>query len=374
MDIREEVKRGIHIFDLPLRVCFYARVSTDHELQFTSILNQVDYFKKYIDHIPCWKLVGNYIDEGISGKGVSNRVQFLKMIEDGRNHKFDLVLTKSVSRFARNTIDSIRYTDLLLSYGIGVLFVNDNINTFDGDSEFRLTLMASIAQDELRKLSESVKFGLKQSIQRGVVLGNNNILGYKKEVGTLVVVPEEAKIIQDIFLWFSSGNYTYAEVGRMIFNKYHRHFDSTGIKRILMNYKYKGYYCGRKSEVIDYKNSKRKKIEVKDWVLYRDYEKVPPIVKEEVWDRVHSIIQKRNQARRKNKLFCNYQDRVFCVVHQRKLDYKVKYYKKKSYGYLICPKCCSLSLLLVDRIWKIHSFEKMWVFPWEEMVLKIECQ
>ena len=163
MDIKEEVKRGVSIYELRLVVCYYARVSTEHELQVTSIVNQIDYFEKYITSISNWKLVDGYVDEGISAKDVRKRENFIRMINDAREGKFNLILTKSVSRFARNTIDSIYYTNLLLDWGIGVLFVNDNINTFNNDSEFRLTLMASIAQDELRKLSEIVKFGLKQS-------------------------------------------------------------------------------------------------------------------------------------------------------------------------------------------------------------------
>ena len=180
MDIKEELRLGKSIYDLELRVVYYARVSTLNEIQNTSIVNQIDYFNNYIKSINKWSLIDGYVDEGISGKGVVKRENFIRMIEDGKRRKYDLILTKSVSRFARNTIDSINYTELLAQYGVGVLFLNDNINTFYTDSEFRLTLMASIAQDELRKLSESVQFGLNQSINRGIVLGNNNIFGYKK--------------------------------------------------------------------------------------------------------------------------------------------------------------------------------------------------
>ena len=198
MDIKSYLKQGKNIYELPLRVCFYARVSTLNELQKSSITNQIDYFKNYINNIPNWYLTNGYIDEGISGKEVRHREEFLKMIDDAKRKKFDLILTKSVSRFARNTIDSIKYTEELLEYGIGIYFINDNINTFYSDSEFRLTLMASIAQDELRKLSESIKFGLNQSIKRGIVLGNNNILGYKKNKGKLIIDKKESPIIKDV--------------------------------------------------------------------------------------------------------------------------------------------------------------------------------
>ena len=194
MNIKSKLINGRSIYDLNLRVVYYARVSTEVQSQTTSITNQIAYFENYIKNIKAWTKVGSYIDEGISGKDIKNRYSFQRMIIDGLNNKYDLILTKSVSRFARNTIDSIKYTNILLEHDIGVYFINDNINTFASDSEFRLTLMASIAQDEIRKLSESVKFGLHQSIKRGVVLGNNNILGYRKNKGKLKINKKEAII------------------------------------------------------------------------------------------------------------------------------------------------------------------------------------
>ncbi len=376
MDVREKIKQGKSIHEQNLRVCYYARVSTDHELQATSIVNQVDYFIKYIKSNVNWRLVGGYVDEGISGKEVKKREQFLQMIQDGMNQKFDLVLTKSVSRFARNTIDSIRYTNLLLEYGVGVMFVNDNINTFYSDSEFRLTLMASIAQDEIRKLSESVQFGLQQSVNRGVVLGNSNILGYVKDKGKLVIVPKEALIVQDIFSLFGTGIYKYSEVSRKIYQIYHKKLDSTGIKRILTNPKYKGYYCGRKSRVIDYKHSKRKWISSDEWIEYPDYEKVPPIVNEKLWNKVQMIIRNRNEKRiSKNAGYKSiYKGKVICNIHGESVSYKVKCYKDRYYGYFICSKCFCLSDRLLDRIYKVSPFEDVKVFPGEEMILKCKCQ
>ena len=284
-----------NIYELNLRVVYYARVSTDNELQATSIINQTNYFESYIKNNPKWILIGRYIDEGISGKNTYNRINFKKMIKDGIDGKYDLILTKSVSRFARNTIDSIKYTDLLKDRGIGVYFINDNINTFSSDSEFRLTLMASIAQDEIRKLSESVKFGLRESIDRGVVLGNNNILGYKKDKGRLIIDEDEAVIVREIFNLFITGKYNYSYIARVINNKYNKKMDSTSIKRILVNYKYKGYYCGRKSTVINYKLGKRKKYNKSDWLIYKDNDKVPIIVKESVWNKANRIILNKNK-------------------------------------------------------------------------------
>ena len=365
MNIRNELIKGLSIYDLPLKVVYYARVSTDSEEQMTSIVNQVDYFINYVKGYGNWKLVGGYVDEGISGKDVSKRDNFIRMINDSINNKFDLVLTKSVSRFARNTVDSIYYTNLLLDRGIGVIFINDNINTFYSDSEFRLTLMASIAQDELRKLSESVRFGLRQSINRGVVLGNDNILGYCKDKGKLMIVEGEAKIVREIFDLFVGGIYNYSKISRIINNKYGRKFNSMSIKRILTNYKYKGYYCGRKSEVIDYKKGNRRVLSIGDWIVYKDYEKVPLIVSEDIWNRVNDIINNK-----KNTYMDKYKNKVYCKVHG-KVMVKNKKYKDRYYNYYICNNCFRISSMLLDKILIGIDIRKILISK-EDNILKVD--
>lgn len=170
-NIKLLLTQGKSIYDLPLRATYYARVSTDREEQINSLENQVMYFEKVIKEQDNWVFVDGYIDEGISGTSVEKREQFLHMINDAKNGKFDLILTKEISRFSRSTLDSIKYTQKLLSYGIGVHFLSDNINTFLPDSELRLTIMSSIAQEEVRKLSERVKFGYERSVEKGIVGG-----------------------------------------------------------------------------------------------------------------------------------------------------------------------------------------------------------
>ena len=352
MNFRDEIRNGKNICDLNLRVCYYARVSTDQDLQATSIVNQRDYFTKYIGGVSNWKFTQGYVDEGVSGKSINKRENFLRMIEDGKRGMFDLVLTKSVSRFARNTIDSINYTNLLLDRGIGVFFINDNINTFSLDSEFRLTLMASIAQDELRKLSGSVKFGLRQSINRGVVLGNDNILGYKKDNGSLVIVNDEAIVVREIFRLFDEVVHNYSEIARRINKEYGYRFNSSSIKRILTNYKYKGFYCGKKSEVIDYKRGNRRYIDEGEWVIYRDYERVPLIVDEDLWDRVNEVIRDKITYRDNDKCL------VFCMIHGECLS-KRKVYMGKEYRYYICKSCFRLSSRLLKKIVKGRVVERV---------------
>ncbi len=366
MNIKLLLSKGKTIYELPLRVTYYARVSTDHLEQVTSLVNQVDYFTHYIARFSNWKMISGYLDEGISGKAVRKRENFLRMIEEGKKGCFDLILTKSVSRFARNTMDSLYYTELLLKHGVGVIFLNDNINTFYSDSEFRLTLMASIAQDELRKLSESVKFGLGQSIKRGVVLGNNNILGYNKSYGKLVICPEEALIIRNIFLWFVTGKYNYREISEMVFSRFQKKIDSSGIRRILMNYKYKGYYCGGKSRVVDYKKSTREKIAEEEWIIYQDYDKVPPIIGEKIWNKVQEIIGKRGKKK------AIYDRKLYCLRHHQYFIHKQKKYKDRLYSYYLCPKCCSFKEELLERIYKQCPFFKIVISPLEgEYLFKV---
>ena len=367
MDIKDQLKQGKNLSDLPLKVTFYARVSTVHELQATSIVNQIDFFKNYIKQHKNWIPIEGYVDEGISGKSVKKRENFLRMIKDAKKNMFHLILTKSVSRFARNTIDSIYYTDILSNYNIGVFFLNDNINTFYSDSEFRLTLMASIAQDELRKLSESVQFGLNQSIRRGVVLGNNNILGYKKKCGKLIIIEKEAQLVREIFNEFAKKKYNYLSLSKKIKNKYHINIDSKRIKRILTNYKYKGYYCGMKSKVINYKQNKRREISKDNWILYKDYDTVPPIIDEKTWNKVNRIIEEKN----KNN---PYNNKVYCIIHKKYLTLKRKKYKDKFYYYLICPHCINIKLSLIDRIFQINKYQKILIDSSKSKDIILKCK
>ena len=244
------------IYDINIRVAYYVRVSTLREQQDSSVDNQIIHFEKLIKSHPNWTFVNGYVDR-VRGESASNRESFMQMIEDGKSDKFDLLLTKEVSRFARNTIDSLTYTRELLRYGVGVLFENDNICTIDTDAEFRLTIMASIAQDEVRKLSERVKFGQKQSISKGIVMGNSRIYGYDKNNGKLVINKPEAEMIQLIFNMYATGKYALRAIERELWDRGYRsrsgnriHHNTIGA--IINNPKYKGYYCGNKVKIVWY--------------------------------------------------------------------------------------------------------------------------
>ncbi len=309
--IRNMLGQGKSIYDLPLRVTFYARVSTDRYEQLNSLENQVTYFSNFIKEQENWTFVDGYVDEGISGTSVKKREDFLRMVDDAKKKKFDLILTKEISRFSRNTLDSIKYTQELLSNGVGVHFLSDNINTFQPDSELRLTIMSSIAQEEIRKLSERVRFGYKRSVEKGIVPGSNNIYGYTKNKGKLVIDEEQAKFIRLIFETYVSENIGVHRLGFKLFDEYGvtnysgKPIAGTVIKNIIRNPKYKGYFCAHKETTVDYHDRKRKRFKRDEWIVYKDNETCPPIVSEELWDKANEILdarsKKHDQINKNNK-------------------------------------------------------------------------
>ena len=188
------------------KAVIYARVSTEHEEQLSALENQKDWYKPILAQHPEWEVVKMYVDEGITGTSAKKRKQFMKMISDAEKGKFDLILTREVSRFARNTVDTLQYTRSLKAKGVEVYFINDNIRTFDGDGELRLTIMATLAQDESRKTSIRVKAGQQTSMENGVIYGNGNILGYDKVGKEMIINPEQAKTVRMIFDWYLAGD------------------------------------------------------------------------------------------------------------------------------------------------------------------------
>lgn len=337
-DIRNKLNEGKTIYDLKLRVTYYARVSTEKDEQLHSLKAQIEYYEDFIKQNKNWTFVQGYIDEGLSGTQVSKRGSFLKMIEDAKLKKFDFIITKEISRFSRNTLDSIKYTQDLLKSGVGVYFQSDNINTLMPDAELRLTIMSSIAQDEVRKISERVKFGFKRAIEKGVVLGNNNIWGYKKENGKLVIVEEEAEVVRKIYDLYVNHRKGMRAIGRILTeegckNRKGNAFNIGTVRSILMNPKYKGYYCGNKTHKYDYKLADRKMLNESEWILYKDEENVPPIVSEELWERANIILKTRSKEyKSNNKAGYNnkyaYSCKIICMEHN--LPYYRSLYKYKS--------------------------------------------
>lgn len=332
MDIlkaRNEIMAGKSIYEMNLRVVDYGRVSTDKDEQINSLENQVNFFNDLIDSVKSWTHVNSYSDEGISGTQVFRREQFLKMIDDARRGFFDLIITKEVSRFARNTIDSIKYTEELLKCGVAVLFLSDNINTINPDSEFRLTLMASMAQDEVRKLSERVKFGIKRSIKDGK-LGGSSIYGYYKKSGRLIINDMEALAVKKLFNLYVTGEYGFNKISEILasdgyYTRKGKVFSDNTLKKMLTNPRYKGYYTANLSEVVDYRTHKKLNKDRDEWIIYKDDKGiVPAIVSEELWNKANEIYQKRKKNINKNVLnkeqFLenkSYTSKLICVEHNK---------------------------------------------------------
>lgn len=191
------------------KVAIYARVSTEHEAQLSALENQVQYYDDILKKNPDWILYDKYIDEGITGTSTKKRKNFMRMMENAKAGKFDLIITREVSRFARNTVDTLQETRKLKKIGVEVFFTEDNIWTFnDEDGELKLTIMATPAQNESKKTSQRVKAGQMISFQNEVFYGSGNILGYNKVGQNLEVNEEQAEIVRYIYSEYLNGKGT----------------------------------------------------------------------------------------------------------------------------------------------------------------------
>ncbi len=335
------------IYDIPLRVTYYARVSSESDEQLNSLGNQITYYEDLIKRNKNWTFIPGYIDEGISGISTRKRENFNRMIDDASLNLFDLVITKEISRFARNTLDSIQFTRQLLSHGVGVFFQNDNINTFDEDAELRLSIMSSIAQDELRKLSSRVKFGHQQAIKDGVVLGNSRIFGYVKDNGKLVIDEDEAVMVRELFTLYATNHYSMKQIEVIFWEKGYRNHNGkkishTTMSNMISNPKYKGYYAGNKYKVIDMFTKKAKSLPPEEWVMFKDEtgEIVPAIVSEELWEAANAVLQRRSDDVKNRQGICN---------HANLLT-----------GKLICT-CCGAAYYRKESVDKAGNKNSRWV-------------
>lgn len=200
-----------------IRVAAYCRVSTNMEEQLHSFENQVGYYTKYIEKNPDYEMVGVYGDEGISGTSLKKRDEFKRMIEDCKAGKIDLIITKSISRFARNTQDCLHYSRLLKNMGIGVYFEKENINTLDASGELLFTILSSLAQEESRNISENSQWGIRSKFKKGISHMNaNSIMGYRKGAdGNMEIDPDQAEIVKRVYWEFLEG-LTPSEIARRL--------------------------------------------------------------------------------------------------------------------------------------------------------------
>lgn len=284
----------------PRRVVFYGRVSTEHEAQLSALENQMQWYDDIAKRFPNWEVAGRYIDEGITGTQAKKRPSFMQMIADSHTNKFDLIVTREVCRFARNTVDTLNYTRDLRNRNIEVYFVDDNIWTMDGDGELRLAIMATLAQEESRKVSERVKAGQRISRENKVLYGNGNILGYERKAGeTYTVNPEQAETVRMIYDLYEQG-YGTLKIAKIMQER--KRLTAAGttkwtvsiVRRVINNATYKGYICYNKSHSNNYLDQKRINNNDKDTYVYvkGDFE---PIVTEEQWDKCQEILKSKRK-------------------------------------------------------------------------------
>ena len=301
-----------------LRVAAYARVSTEQDEQQNSYEAQVNFYTQHIQSNPNWEFVRVFADRGITGTSTKNRDEFNKMIDLAINGSIDLILTKSISRFARNTVDTLRIVRELKAKGVEVWFEKENLHTFDPKCEMMLTIMSSLAQEESRSISENVRWGQQQSMRKGKVhLAYSRFLGYTKgEDGRLEIVEEEAKTIRSIYDMFLSGktirhiaqHLTDADIptpsGKSVWSV-------STVKSILTNEKYKGDALLQKTYTVDYltKEVRKNDGEVRQYLVEHSHD---PIIDPEIFDQVQERIRKQSRYHVKirdnspfsNKLIC----------------------------------------------------------------------
>lgn len=295
------------------KVAAYCRVSTDKNDQVNSLNSQINYFTDYISKNDEWKLVDVYYDEGISGTSIKNREAFIRMIDDACNGKIELILIKEISRFARNTVDCLQYTRKLKEIGVGIFFVNDNINTLEGDGEIRLTIAAGMAQEESRKTSERVKWGQKRRMEQGVVFGRD-MLGYFVKDGKLIVNPDEVDVVKLIFhKYLNEGKGTWT-IARELYNsgikpKRVKEWSNTMILKVLRNEKYVGDLLQKKTFTPNYlSHSKKYNRGHEDMVYIQDHHEA--IIDRKTWDAVQRELERRSpsneqKSKHSNRYWCS---------------------------------------------------------------------
>ncbi len=300
-------------------VAGYARVSTDSDEQFTSYEAQVDYYTRFIQSKPEWEFVKVYTDEGISATNTKHRDGFNQMVQDALDGKIDLIVTKSVSRFARNTVDSLTTVRKLKEHGTEIFFEKENIFTFDSKGELLITIMSSLAQEESRSISENVTWGQRKRMSDGKVsLPYKQFLGYRKgEDGLPEIVPEEAEIVRLIYRLFMEGR-TFSAIAK--------HLEQSGIaspagkekwqvavvRSILQNEKYKGHALLQKTYCIDFLSKKMVKNEgqVQQYYVENSH---PAIIEPDEWDMVQLEIERRKKLGRPTSSTSIFASRLICA-------------------------------------------------------------
>ena len=301
------------------RVAAYARVSTDNEEQLTSYEAQVDYYTNYIKGRDDWEFAGVYTDEGITGTNTKKREGFKSMVADALDGKIDLIITKSVSRFARNTVDSLTTIRKLKENSIEVYFEKENIWTFDGKGELLLTIMSSLAQEESRSISENCTWGQRKRFADGkVTVPFNRFLGYDRGPdGNLVVNPEQAKLVQRIYGMFLQGRSPFQIATALTKEGIPSpggkdHWNASNIRSILTNEKYKGDALLQKSYTVDFLTKKKKmnEGEIPQYYVRDNHEAIIP---PETFEMVQTLMATRKKGKNRLSSVSIFSSKIKCA-------------------------------------------------------------
>ena len=317
------------VLTLKKRVAAYARVSMETERLQHSLSAQISYYNDKIQKNPDWLFAGIYADNGISGTGTEKREEFNRLLADCEAGKIDIVLTKSISRFARNTVDLLETVRHLKEIGVEVWFERENIHSLDGDGELMLSILASFAQEESRSISENVKWGTRKRFEQGIPNGRFQIYGYRWEGNHLVVEPEEAKIVKLIFDNFLAGlsaESTEKQLEEMGVKSYKgMHFSNSSIRQILSNITYTGNLLFQKEYCVDPISGKSRinRGELPQYFVENTHEAIIPM-------EVYQAVQKERQRRRELGALANWSINTSCFTSKIKCGNCGKSYRRSG--------------------------------------------
>lgn len=282
-----------------VKVAAYARVSSDKDAMLHSLSSQVSYFSKMIQSHDSWKYVGVYSDEGMTGTK-SNRQGFIKMIEDAKAGKIDIIVTKSLSRFARNTVDCLKTIREMKAINVDIFFEEQNIHTLSSNGEFLISLLAGYAQEESRQCSENTLWRVRKNFKEGKPYGGSSMLGYKLEKGKFTVVPEEAELVRRIYDLYLAGN-GFCKIARILSNEGIRSYtgktwNKTTIGEILSNITYTGSLHLQKTYRENHitKKTKRNKGEKPLYIVENNHE---AIISEDIFEEVQKIRKRKSEGK-----------------------------------------------------------------------------
>ena len=330
-----------------LKAVFYARVSTDHSDQLHSLKAQQDYFYRYLDNHPEFELVNSYVDEGITGTSIKKRKSFQKMINDALHHHFDIILTKEVTRFARNTLDTLQMVRLLKENNVNVLFLTDMIDTRTHEGELRLSLMATIAQEEGRKISQRVNWGFQRAFENEKLV-ITNVYGYDivkvGHVRKLEVNEQQAYVIQHIFKWYLQG-LGYGKISKRLYEwnipspSGNAHWDTSVIAKILANEKYIGRLVQGKQKTNNYLEKKiLRNISRNDMYITNNHHEA--IVDKEIFYAVQQLRQSKVKNGKRNRRY-PLSGKVICAMCGKSYA-RMKYGNSIGWG---CRKCENTNII-----------------------------